>query len=76
MGTQEGVERALNEPHVEPKRVFAMLNEGKRLKADGHDVVAGFVEPGCRVRRDQPISSAPLAWQAVSHLLDQGLSRS
>jgi K+-sensing histidine kinase KdpD len=32
-------------------KTFAMRNEGKRLKAEGHDVV-GFIEPGCGAPRN------------------------
>ena len=31
-------------------KTFAMLNEGRRLKAEGHDVVAGFIESHGRGR--------------------------
>jgi two-component system sensor histidine kinase KdpD len=36
-------------------KTFAMLNEGKRLKAEGHDVVAGFIETHGRAETEAQI---------------------
>ena len=58
---RRGILRVFPEAAPGVGKPSAMLNEGKRLRADGRDVVAGFIEPGCGVRRDQPNSSAPRA---------------
>jgi two-component system, OmpR family, sensor histidine kinase KdpD len=36
-------------------KTYAMLNEGKRLKAEGHDVVAGFIETHGRAETEEQI---------------------